>query len=794
MALEKDEGIMDELDNIVDNGNTEKTTKSRKPKKANDKEQELNRWIVNTVDETISDGYIYSGAERQTQQAEAWRRYYRSPYGDEVEGYSDYVSPMIQTQVNQYRAFITEQYYRNSSPIVKFKPSDATDIADAERATEYVNYIFRNKLDGHSIIDQTVFNAALLKMCPVRIYEKETRKKEPIIFDYEGPSAEEAEDKLAAFIVANKVEDKEPYKIVEDEKDGMYYYCYEWASDEMVEKYPHIEVISPENFFISRQAESLESAKVVSKISNMRLSDLKEMFPEAPLLNGFGPKDFDRFWEELQSDYQTWYSETTWFAKWSNDSLQYFEQYDNQNDESAGLGTKELFVVDAEIYLDPDDSGEAKLCHIVKAGNNLLYKKEIDSRSFLCGSLFPTANRWLGISLWDILEPEAREETTLTRAFTDAAVQAAHPNIAFDPNVYEEDDVYNRGADTVIRARVGGIPQQGVSPLEVVKLPGPDASVQAAITHFKTQAAESTGVGAGFQGADSAEISDMRIDKETAKAIQNNSTLLLNYAAKNYANFLCKVLVKVLDVAIKGGSSKQLLQIQDDWNEIDPIGLKPRADFVLDVDIGVNESQDKLNKAQGIMTALGLLQGQPDPQTGQPLGITADLLPTAGYEVGKLILEAHGAKDMVHKILKDPEVEQDPQVQAAIQGAVQEVTAQFQQQMAQMQEEIRNQVMLELNTAEKQAEVEVKKREVAVKERKLDIEEDKAAYDLAVKDVAEERRDDAEAYKAASSDRANEISEKKIDKDYELKLREMELQEKLANKAAETKNSNVVSP
>lgn len=792
MAYEKDDEVMAELDNIVENGNTEK--KSRKPRKATNKEQEQNRWIANVVDETISDGYIYSGAERQTQQAEAWRRYFKERYGDEVEGYSEYVSPMIQTQVNQYRAFITEQYYRNSSPVIKFKPSDATDIEDAERATEYVNYIFRNKLDGHSIIDQTVFNAALLKICPVRVYLKEVRSKEPIVFKYEGSSEEEAEEKLAAFIVSNKLEDKEPHKVIEEEKDDSYYYCYEWEADEIVEKYPTIEVISPENFFISRQAESLESAKVVSKITNMRLSDIKEMFPDAPMLNGYNAKDADEFWESLQSDYQTWYSETTWFAKWAHDSLQYFEQYDNQNDESAGLGTKELFVVDAEIYLDPEDTGNAKLCHVIKAGNNLLYKKEISERSFVCGSLFPTANRWLGISLWDILESEAREETTLTRAFTDSAVQAAHPNIMFDPGVIVEDDVYNRGPDTVIRVREGALPQQGVAPIDVVKLPGPDATVPAAIQHFKTQAAEATGVGAGFQGADSAEISDMRLDKETAKNIQNNSTLLLNYTARNYGNFIGRVLVKVLDTAIKGAASAQLLRIQDDWNSIDPVGMKPRSDFVLDIDIGVNESQEKLNKAQGIMTAVGMLQGQPDPQTNQVLGVTADLLPTAGYEIGKLILEAHGAKDLVHKIFKDPEVEGDPQVQAAIQGALAQQAQQFQAQMQQMQQQITEQVKLELNTAEKQAELEIKGREVAVKERKLDIEEDKAAFDLAVKDTAEERREDGEAYKAASAEKANEIKEKEVESNRDLKLREMELQEKLAAKAVETKNSNVVSP
>ena len=147
--------------------------------------------------------------------------------------------------------------------------------------------------------------------------------------------------------MANDLQDKEPYEAVEKSiDDDRMYVCYKCKSSEVVEKYPEIEVISPENFFISRQAESLESAKVVAKITNMRLAEIKEMYPDAPLMNGFKDTkdDRQRFWEELQSDYQTWYSETTWFAKWAHDSLRYFEQYDNQNDESAGLGTKDLFV------------------------------------------------------------------------------------------------------------------------------------------------------------------------------------------------------------------------------------------------------------------------------------------------------------------------------------------------------------------------------------------------------------------------------------------------------------------
>ena len=796
MAEEIDDDVFAELDNIVESGNTE--SKSRKPRKASGKEQEKNTWIAQTVDETISDGYIYSGAERQTQQAEAWRRYFRSEYGNEEQGYSGWVSDLIQTKVNQVRAFITEQYFRNSSPVVKFMANSDSEKDDADNATDYVNYLFRHKIDGHAIIDQTVMNAALLKMCPVRVFIKEKRSNEDIIFKFEG-NKEDFADTLAAFMVANEKETaEEPYFVEEsiDDDTGVVYICYKWKTYDVVERYPTVDVISPENFFISRQAESLESAKVTAVISNQRLSDLMEMYPDAPMLNGYKntKKDKMAFWEELQSDYQTWYSETTWFAKWSHDSLQYFEQYDNQNDDSAGLGTKELFVVDAEIYLDPDDTGHAELCHVIKAGNNILYKEIISERSFVCGSLIPTANRWLGIGLWDILEQEAREETALTRAMTDAAVQAAHPNIAFDPGVYESDDVYNRGPDTVIRVVEGAVPQQGVAPFEVVKLPGPDPTVQGSIEHFRNRAEEACGSGVGIQGANSQEISDMRLDKEAAAGMQKQSTQFLNFMARNYADFLCKVMVKILHTAIKGGASPALMKIKDDYKTVAPQGLKPFELFVLDVDIGVNEAAEKLNKAVGIMQAVGMLQGQPDPQTGQVIGVQAELLPTAGYEIGKLILEAHGAKDLVDSIFLKPDTVEDPQVQAAIKKAVGEIQAQHQAQIAQLQQQITEQVKLELQTAQKQAEVELKAREMDLKERDQDFREDEAAFKVATGDVAEERREDADATKLAIADNQNDTARHKIDTDAELKREELELLKKQAAESEEKKTTGVVSP
>ena len=106
--------------------------------------------------------------------------------------------------------------------------------------------------------------------------------------------------------------------------------------------------------------------------------------------------------------------------------------------------------MDAEIYVDPDDTGFSDLCHVIKVGNRILHKEYITERSFLWSSFVPTANRHLGISFVDLLEQEATEETINVRAFTDATVQAAHSTMVIDPDQAEIEDAENRTPDSMI--------------------------------------------------------------------------------------------------------------------------------------------------------------------------------------------------------------------------------------------------------------------------------------------------------------------------------------------------------
>ena len=122
----------DDYNSVVDSIQGAIDPPKKRKKGKNKYDAELNDKLHKAIEAEMSDSYNYSAAELYTQMATAWQWYYRQPIGNEEEGFSEWVSPMITTHVNQARAFVTGQYFRNSSPIIKFKPKSMGDVEDAE--------------------------------------------------------------------------------------------------------------------------------------------------------------------------------------------------------------------------------------------------------------------------------------------------------------------------------------------------------------------------------------------------------------------------------------------------------------------------------------------------------------------------------------------------------------------------------------------------------------------------------------------------------------------------------------
>ena len=126
-------------DEVVNQFTPDTQNTKKRTRKSKEYDPDLNTLLNSAVNAEMSDAYNYSSAELYTQMSTAWQWYWRQPLGNEQPGFSEWVSPMFTTHVNQVRAFITGQYFRNSAPIIKFKPKNQDDVEEAELALSLIH-------------------------------------------------------------------------------------------------------------------------------------------------------------------------------------------------------------------------------------------------------------------------------------------------------------------------------------------------------------------------------------------------------------------------------------------------------------------------------------------------------------------------------------------------------------------------------------------------------------------------------------------------------------------------------
>ena len=237
-----------------------------------------------------------------------------------------------------------------------------------------------------------------------------------------------------------------------------------------------------------------------------------------------------------------------------------------------------------------------------------------------------------------------------------------------------------------------------------------------------------------------------------------------------------------------------MLEIKDSWKEATPgVTIKGRSDFIMNADIGVNDAQEKLNKATAAMSMIQSAsggggtdaQGNPIPQ------LPIQLTPNAGYEVAKMFLEANGVA-AVDLIVQNPGIPPDQAQQASFQAMMQE----FQQAIPAMVEQG---VQQAVETANQEADSQYKLAQADKVRREIDQMDDeaeKSAFEVANKLDAEDRREDSDVQKAAAAMTQAEAADFKVREDIRLRQEELELQKEIARKtpADGNKTTSVVSP
>ncbi len=125
--------------------------------------------LVTRIRGEITDSLGYMGDTISQQREKAMSYYYGQPFGNEVEGRSQFVDSTVQDTIEWIKPSLM-RVFASGDQMVKFSPHGPEDVKMAEQATDYVNYVFTKDNPGWEILYSWFTDALLSKNGIVKVW------------------------------------------------------------------------------------------------------------------------------------------------------------------------------------------------------------------------------------------------------------------------------------------------------------------------------------------------------------------------------------------------------------------------------------------------------------------------------------------------------------------------------------------------------------------------------------------------------------------------------------------------
>ena len=635
--------------------------------------------IESIVSKAIQDAVDFIQEEIEPQRTKAQRYYDLECDLGYEEGRSSVVSSKCREVVRGIKPSLQRVFLQNDKP-VEFIPRGQEDVAAAEQATQFINYKF-SQLDGYKLISD-VFQDALVKKTGIAYcYYNEEMKQET--HTMRGLS----DDEFALVTQPDEVEiiEHEQTMKIDMDQDGVEI---EMPTHDVtvVKNYEDgeicIESIPPEDFFVDRNARSIEDFYVCGHSTEMRISDLLAM--------GF---DLD----DLADIDKTEYSVTDDEAEFERRGY----AVDDTEDENPSVSSTKVTVTQAFMELDIQGTGVPQLYQFLCVGAmyKLLQFYEADTAPYAIFEIDPEPHAFFGTSLVDLTITDQDASTSMLRGILDNAALTNNPAVQILDGQVAVEDLLNNEIGRVVRVK---------SPNAITEMAVPFTAAQTlpALQYFDQLVDNKTGVSKMAQGLDP-EVLKSATATSVAASMEGQAGQA-EVIARNLAEGGMKRLFKMmLDLYVKNTDKEEIMRMNGSFIPVDPRAWSTDMDLMVNVGLGTGRENERLASLQ--MATLTQIRNT-----------LADILAIGGIR-----------NPDRHFMPMSPEIEQQMMMQAQQQ---QMMMAQQQQQadpaQAIMQAEaMKAQTKAQIDMAKMSMDNQYKMHELAMKD---DLERDKMVQDLAV--------------------------------------------------------------
>jgi hypothetical protein len=598
----------------------------------------------------------YSG-KLSAQRQKAMQYYLGEAFGDlappEVEGRSAVVSPDVRNTIESMLPQLMVKF-AGSEQVVSFEPQKPGDEAKAEQATDYINYLFHQKNDGEGITYRWLKDALLSKRGIIKVWwdDRYEDKRE----DYRGLSDVELaelmdDDEIVITEQAPRPDEEDQEQRDEAIKtltmqlmqaseaaqmDPQAAQAVEQiqAQIEQIQQAPPVMVydvtckrstkcgqvrvdnVPPEEFLISRQAKTIDTAVFCAHRVARTISDLKSM----------GYKNVD----QISGDDQATSLNAERIERLSYDDEMAYIQADTVV--GADESQRVVWLTECYIRCDFDGDGISELRKVLRAGNQILENEIVDCAPFVSITPVPMPHKFFGLSVADLAMDAQRIKTTILRGMLDSQ------NLAVNGRYFAVDGQVN--LDDLLVSRPGGIvrvKQPGaVGRLE--PLVGDSALGMGMMESMQGFLEDSTGWTRYNSGTDGDSLNSTATG---VNVLTNRADMRLDLIARNFAEGFRDLFRMMLKLTSQYTDKEQVIRLRGEWVNMDPREWRNGFDVSINVGLGTGNKDQQI----GHLNALLGLQ-----QQGLQIGITT---PENVYQASCELIKAMGFKSP-DKFVSDP--------------------------------------------------------------------------------------------------------------------------------------------
>ena len=583
--------------------------------------------LLGRINVEIHDALGYYTDELSEQREMAQEYYYALPFGNEVEGRSQFVDSTVQDTIEWIKPSLM-RVFASGDEMVKFSPHGPEDVPAAEQATDYVNYVFTKDNPGWEILYSWFHDALLQKNGIVKVWwdeYPETQREE-----YNGLN-----DMEFQVLSANK-----DIEVIEHEE----YYEEETYHNVVIHRKDYngkvvIENVPPEEFLISREAKTIQDARFVCHRVKKTLSELREMYPD----EDFGPEDLGGGDDLVDFN-------TERLARYEfDDTHAIFSGYGLEGNTEEAL--REYWLHESFIKTDYDEDGIAELRKVCSVGDYVFSNEEVDNRPFVSLTPLKIPHKFYGLSVADLVMDLQLMKSTLMRNLMDNAYNQNFGRYAVLEGQANLDDLLTQRPGGVVRVKS----PNAIMPLATPPLQPESFQMLGYLDDIRESRA---GVSKNMQG-----INDKALTSHTTatavNAVMNNSQSRVELIARNFAETGVKdLMLRIYELLLKNQDKERVVMLRNQWVPVRPDMWNDKMDCTVSVALG-NGSKDQqmAHLSQMIQFAAQAMQG------GLPI-----VTPQNMYNLGAALVKAMGYQN-IDDYLTPPPPQQPGQMSPEQQSA-----------------------------------------------------------------------------------------------------------------------------